>query len=53
MTEMSSFETVLDSACDRLRERQIFYSIRRIAEMENELNTIEKELNELIGLNHD
>jgi len=43
-----SFETVLDTTCERLEERQIQYSLRRIGEMEEELKKLEKELDELI-----
>jgi len=49
VTEEQSFETVLDSACERLREKHVQYSIRRIREMDEELTRIEKELNEFIG----
>lgn len=48
--EESSFGTLLDSACERLRERYIKYTIRRIREMDGELERLEKELDELIGL---
>ena len=44
-----SFETVLHTTCERLRERHIQYSIRRIQKMDEELNTLEKELDEFIG----
>lgn len=44
-----SFELVLDSAFERLREKQHEYSIRRIDEMECELDELEKELNEILG----
>jgi len=51
----SSFEFVLDSACERLREKQGLYSIRRIREMEEELDRLEKELDEFLGggIQHD
>ena len=39
-----SFEAVLDSVCERLKEKQIQFSIRRIREMDEELACIEKEL---------
>ena len=44
-----SFEDVLDITCERLWERHVQYSIRRIREMEEELKVIEKELDEFIG----
>ena len=44
-----SFETVLDTTCERLRERHIQHSIRRIREMEEELKGLEKELDEFIN----
>ena len=42
-----SFDTVLDTTCRRLWERHIQYSIRRIGEMEEELNSLERTLDEL------
>ena len=44
----SSFEAVLDTTCERLREIHIRYSLRRIREMDEELMRLEKELNEFI-----
>jgi hypothetical protein len=51
----SSFETMLDTTCERLREKHIQYSIRRINEMDEELKKLEKELDEFIGIriNHE
>ena len=46
--EEPSFKTVLDTTCDRLWERQIQHSIRRIREMEEELKKLEKELDEFM-----
>jgi len=43
-----SFETVLDTACERLREKHIEFSIRRIGELEADLDRLEKELDEYI-----
>ena len=43
-----SFQAVLDTACDRLRERQVQYSIRRIREMEAELDGLAKTLDEFM-----
>jgi len=45
----SSFEFVLDNACERLREKQVQFSIMRIHEMEARLDLLEKELNEILG----
>jgi len=44
-----SFETVLDTACEQLQERHIQNSIRRIRELEQTLDRLEKELEEFIG----
>jgi phage shock protein A len=49
ITEEPSFEAVLNTACDRLQEKQIQYSIQRIREMDEELDNIEKELEEFIN----
>ena len=43
-----SFAAVLDTACERLWEKRIQYSIRRIREMDEELACLEKELDEFI-----
>jgi len=43
-----SFDEVLDSTCERLMERQIKYSIRRIREMEERLCLMERELDEFL-----
>ena len=44
----SSFNLVLDSACERLWEKRILYSIRRIDELDEKLNSLEKELSEFL-----
>jgi uncharacterized protein YqgV (UPF0045/DUF77 family) len=44
----SSFSEVVDEACDRLMERQIKYSIRRIQAMEDRLTQLERELDEFL-----
>ena len=46
--KVPSFETMLDSTCERLREKHIRYSIRRIEEMVQELTAIEKELDDFL-----
>ena len=43
-----SFNEVVDSACERLMERQIKYSIRRIKEMDERLSRMERELDEFL-----
>ena len=43
-----SFASVLDTACERLWEKRIQYSIRRIREMDEELAGLERELDEFI-----
>ena len=52
LKEAPVFEAVLDTACERLREKYIQYSIRRIMEMEDELARLENELDEFIGTVH-
>jgi hypothetical protein len=44
-----SFDTMLDSTCERLLEKHIRYSIRRIEEMEQELAALEKELDDFLS----
>jgi hypothetical protein len=43
-----SFSEVVDSTCERLMEKQIKYSIRRILEMDERLGLIERELDEFL-----
>jgi hypothetical protein len=43
-----SFSEVLDSACEKLMDRQIKYSIRRIREMEERLCCLERELDDFL-----
>jgi hypothetical protein len=47
-----SFENMLDTICERLREKHAEYSIRRIGEMDAELLKVEKELDEFMK-NHE
>jgi len=49
LTEEHPFEAVLDSACERLKEKHIQYSIRRIREMEKVLAGLEKELDDFLS----
>jgi hypothetical protein len=44
----SSFETMLDDICDKLWDRKVTYSLRRIREMDAALGVLERELDELI-----
>jgi hypothetical protein len=44
----ASFEMVLDDACERLMDRQIQYSLRRIRELEDRLRCLEQELDEFL-----
>jgi len=43
-----SFSEVVDSACEKLMDRQIKYSIRRIREMEERLCCLERELDDFL-----
>ena len=52
LTEKPSFEAVLDTTCERLEEKHLQYSIRRIREMNKELASLEKELDEFLHNNH-
>ena len=47
VSEMT-FDSLLDETCERLMDRQIKYSIRRIYEMEKRLESLERELEEFI-----
>jgi hypothetical protein len=48
LSENWSFETMLDDVCDRLRDRQVSYFLRRIREMDAVLAALEWELDEMI-----
>ena len=50
VTEDASFHDVLDSACERLWNKHTQYSIRRIQEMGEELDRLEKELDQFLNL---
>ncbi|MDR1373350.1 MAG: hypothetical protein LBJ24_00080 [Treponema sp.] len=52
VSDPPSFEAVLDKACDCLRDTKIRYSIRRIHEMERNLDILEQELEEIILKKH-
>jgi hypothetical protein len=44
-----SFSDVVNQACEKLMDRQIKYSIRRIQEMDEYLSAMEKELDEFLA----
>ena len=44
-----TFEAMLDTACERLKEKHVQYSIRRIRELDEELSKVEKELDEFLS----
>jgi len=46
--EPQPFGSILDETCERLMDRQILYSIRRIGEMEARLRDMEEELGEFL-----
>jgi hypothetical protein len=52
LTEETSFEAVLDTACERLNEKHVQYSLRRIREMVEVLAGFEKELNDFLSAVH-
>ena len=44
----TSFSDIVDEACERLWDKQVQYSIRRIHEMEDILNALERELDQFL-----
>jgi hypothetical protein len=46
--DVYTFNDVVDEACGKLMDKQIKYSIRRIAEMEECLANMEKELDDFL-----
>jgi hypothetical protein len=48
LTEDQSFYEALDSACERLEDKQIQYSIRRLLELDQKLGEMEKELDDFL-----
>jgi hypothetical protein len=48
ITDTPSFEAVLDDVFERLRDRQIQYSIRRIGELEEALTGLEADLDRFL-----
>ena len=49
LNQAPTFEDVLDTTCERLREKHIEYSIRRIMELDEELSRLEKALDEFMS----
>jgi|ABDH01.1.fsa_nt_gi hypothetical protein len=49
LTEETSFEAVVDTAFERLNEKHIQYTLRRIREMSVILLGFEKELNDFLS----
>jgi len=45
-----SFDSILNETCERLLDRQVKYAIQRIHEMEQRLDTLERELDEFLSL---
>ncbi|MCL2068210.1 MAG: hypothetical protein FWG99_12200 [Treponema sp.] len=43
-----TFEEVIDETCEKLMDRQVQYSIRRIQEMGNLLDGLEHELDDIL-----
>ncbi|MDR1950236.1 MAG: hypothetical protein LBQ38_12655 [Spirochaetaceae bacterium] len=48
-SEDPSFEEVLDHTCERLWDKKVRYSLRRIQEMEDTLGKMEQELDEALS----
>ena len=48
VSQKTSFNEVVDDACDRLMESQVRYSIRKIQKMRDRLDEIELELDEFL-----
>jgi hypothetical protein len=46
--DVYSFNNMVDETCEKLMDKQIKHSIRRILEMEERLEGLEKELDEFI-----
>jgi hypothetical protein len=48
LSDKSSFKEVVDETCNRLWDRRVQFSIRRIRELEDMLKTLELELDMMI-----
>jgi len=49
VSKKSSFNEVVDKACDRLIDSQVRFSIRRIQQMRDRLDELELELDEFLS----
>ena len=49
VTEETSFDSVLNSACERLWDKHSQHSIRRIQELSDELDKLERELDQVLN----
>ncbi|MDR2314539.1 MAG: hypothetical protein LBE02_08415 [Spirochaetaceae bacterium] len=47
--EQLSFELLLDGICERLHDTQTHFSLKRIQKLEDTLNSIERELEDILG----
>jgi hypothetical protein len=47
LSDSPSFTSVLEKTCDRLWEKKIAHSMRRIGELEDNLRRLEQELDDL------
>jgi hypothetical protein len=48
VSKKNAFSAVVDEACDRLQDRQVRYSLKRLHEMAENLNSLERELDEFL-----
>jgi hypothetical protein len=51
LTEELRLETILDNACQRLQDKQVTYSIRKLQELDLRLEDLERELDNLVCRN--
>jgi len=49
VSDVYTFSDVVDRACEKLMDRQIIYSIRRIQSMDERLAALEKELDDFLS----
>ena len=49
VSENASFDRLLKDACDRLWDKKVALTLRRIGKLENSLDLAEQELNEFIA----
>ena len=48
-SDLTSFSEVVDNACEKLMDRQIKHSIKRIQKMEERLSCLERELDDFLS----